>query len=225
MLGSAIVVIAVYRASLYVRGADVARLLVGTDTRADTLLVGALLAHVWIRGQVPRRGVKIAAWVAIAFLAACVARCTYTTGMLYLGGFTAIAVAVAVVILAVLETDWVGARALDLRPVRAVGRVSYGLYVWHPLVYLWVFWYTRTWNGGLRVVAALASVAAVTVISARFLERPFLRWKDRLERRVASAHRRRHGPRWRRPSYRPRRQYTHVQSTVLIGSSMPCSAR
>ena len=133
-----------YRAVLYENGADLTRLLAGTDTRADTLLVGALLAHLWIRGQVPRRGVAIAAWFAVAFFAVCVVRCTYTTGMLYVGGFTVIAIAVAIVLLAVLETDWVGARALDLRPVRAVGRVSYGLYVWHPLVFLWVFCTTRS---------------------------------------------------------------------------------
>jgi peptidoglycan/LPS O-acetylase OafA/YrhL len=36
-------------------GFVVLRLYNGTDTRADALLVGALVAHLWVRGRVPRR--------------------------------------------------------------------------------------------------------------------------------------------------------------------------
>ena len=38
-------------------------LFVRTDTRADSLLAGALLASLWVRGVTPRRGVDRAAWV------------------------------------------------------------------------------------------------------------------------------------------------------------------
>src|SRR5439155_1416578 len=81
---------------------------------------------------------------------------------LSLGGFTAIAIATAIVLLAVLDTNWSGARLLALRPLRAVGRVSYGLYVWHPLVYIWVWYYTRDWSRPARGCAVVVAVAAVT---------------------------------------------------------------
>ena len=185
VIGSAIVFVAVRRGIMWQHGVSWNRLIVGTDTRADTLLVGALLAHLWVRGRVPQRGVIAAAWASTAFFLVCVVRCEPSSAFLYLGGFTAIAIAVALVLLAVLETNWSGVRFLELRPLRAVGRVSYGLYVWHPLVFVWVWWYTRHWNRGARLTAALGATALVTYGSWKLIEQPFLRWKDRLERRAA----------------------------------------
>ena len=184
VFGATIAFIAIRRAVLWEHGVDWNRLSVGTDTHADTLLVGALLAHLWVRRRVPRRGVAAAAWASAAFLAICFARVRYNSSFLFLGGFTAIAVATAIVLLAVLETDWSGTRVLALRPLRAVGRVSYGLYVWHPLVFVWVWYYTRHWSKPARGCAVVVATAAVTYTSWKLIEQPFLRWKDRIEARA-----------------------------------------
>jgi peptidoglycan/LPS O-acetylase OafA/YrhL len=182
VLVPAILVVAARRAILFDHGVATSRLLIGTDTRADTLLIGALLAHLWVRAELPKRGVRTAAWVSAAFLLFCVLRCTPNTPFLYAGGFTLIAAAVAVILLAILETDWAGARALAARPIRAVGRVSYGLYVWHPLVFFWVWWETRHWARLPRLAVVVGATIAVTYGSWKLIEQPFLRWKDRLER-------------------------------------------
>lgn len=188
VLGTMIAIIAVHRAVLWQQGAAWDRLFVGTDTRADTILIGALLAHLWVRDRTPRRAVSMAAWVSVIFFGVCVLLCGPTGGFLYLGGFTAIAVAVAVMLLAILDTNWSGTRLLQLRPIRAVGRVSYGLYVWHPLVFVWVWWYTRHWNRFARLSAVAVATTLVTYGSWKLVEHPFLRWKDRIERRSGRAH-------------------------------------
>ncbi len=41
-----------------------------TDTHADSILWGALFAHIWVRGKLPRRRVVVAGWIAAAFLLA-----------------------------------------------------------------------------------------------------------------------------------------------------------
>jgi peptidoglycan/LPS O-acetylase OafA/YrhL len=182
VLGSAIAFVALRRGIMYQHNVATERLLGGTDTRADTLLVGALLAHLWVRSCVPpRRLIAPAAWVSTAFLAVCIAVCGPTRAFLYLGGLTLIAFAVAAVLLAVLETTWSGNRILEWGPLRAVGRVSYGLYVWHPLVFVWVAFETRHWSRPARFSIVMAATALVTFASWKLVEQPYLRWKDRLE--------------------------------------------
>ena len=64
----AIVYVAIARAMLFASEISWDRLYVRTDARAEGLLVGALLAHVWVRGYSPKRYIIPAAWGASAFL-------------------------------------------------------------------------------------------------------------------------------------------------------------
>ena len=58
-------------------------------------------------------------------------------GHLYYGGMTAAALAVAVIIAHItLVPDGLTARVLSLSPLPALGRVSYGIYLWHWPVFL-----------------------------------------------------------------------------------------
>jgi peptidoglycan/LPS O-acetylase OafA/YrhL len=161
----------------------------GTATRADSLLVGALLAiagsRLAIRGT---RWLSPAAWTATAFLALCVAFAEFDTAPLYVGGFTLVALASATVILATLPgSSWQGARPLQWAPLCALGVVSYGLYLWHGLVFAGV----QRWGTNLpsvaRAVIALAITALVTYLSWVLVEQPFLRWKSRINRRLQDA--------------------------------------
>lgn len=71
--------------------------------------------------------------------------------------------AFAVLVLGVATSPWL-ARPFELRPLRAVGKVSYGLYLWHLPVFV-----AFGWKAGLPVAIV------ITLISWRYVERPFLR--------------------------------------------------
>ncbi|MGC9668268.1 acyltransferase family protein [Planosporangium sp. 12N6] len=115
------------------------RAYVGTDARAQQLLIGALLA-VLMRHVKP--AAKAAAWSAVPVVAA-TAALMLTVGdrgsFYYRGGATVAAVAFAALIWAVdtAPTGWV-ARLLSFWPLRSTGKISYGLYLWHWPVILYL---------------------------------------------------------------------------------------
>ena len=178
----AIVTVWAVRSALYVDGVAEKTLYRSLFTRADSLLIGALVAQVWTRGFSPRRGVKLAAWISLAGFTYAAWR-GLSWSFLSRGGYTLLAIAVGVMILAVVDTDWAPRRVLELAPLRWCGRISYGLYLWHIPVYVVV---QRAFTGlapGPKTVLALGATFAVTLASWRFVEQPFLGWKDRLESR------------------------------------------
>lgn len=175
-----ILAVALWRAHLWHEGVFWAQLAVRTDTRVDALLIGALLASLWVRGVLPTRGVNQAAWVGLVTILACLATFDITTGVGYKGGLTLFSLAAAAVILGLIEGTWEGRRFFDLAPLRAVGRVSYGLYLWHYPVFYAVSVQGETWTNRERVAVALTITAAATVGSWYLVERPALSLKSRL---------------------------------------------
>ncbi len=180
VLVAAIVAVALHRAYMWHNGVPWPVLYTRLDTRADALLVGCLLANLWARDKLPKRGLQVAAWIALAFFLYLVYKGA-SNGFLYWGGFTLIAVAVGVILAAVLQSVWPVTRLLRVRPLRVVGGVSYGLYLWHTAVFAGVGRYGKTWTPAIQLVVVLAVAALATFISWTLIERPFLRWKDRLE--------------------------------------------
>ena len=185
ILVAAIAFIAVRRAVMWNHGVSWLVLYTRLGTRADALLVGCLLAQLWVRGRLPTRGVQLAGWIALAYFLYLV-RVGAGNPFLYRGGFTVIALALGLVLLAVLETGWVVNRLLCTRPLRAVGRVSYGLYIWHLAIFTALARYDRPWSPAVQAVVALGLTALATCGSWFLVERPFLRWKDRLESAAAA---------------------------------------
>ncbi len=179
LLVGAIIAVAVHRAIMWDNGANWVRLYSRLDTRADALLVGCLLAHLWVRDKLPKRGIQTAGWIALVFFLYLV-RVGASNDFLYRGGFTLIALSVGMIMLAVLESPWPVARVFRLWPLRALGRVSYGLYIWHLAVFTAVLRYGRWWAPVVQAIVALALAGVATAISWIFVEQPFLRWKDRM---------------------------------------------
>lgn len=160
-----------------------------TDTRTDSMLCGALLAQFYVRGLTAR----IPKWLVAA--AGLVGLCVFlivfqhdvVDAYMYRGGFTLAAISIAVMLLAVLELSWFAA-PLTFAPLRAVGWISYGLYLWHLPVFTAVARYGLADIAPLpRVVLAYSLTASLALASWFLVERPFLRWKDSLERRDARA--------------------------------------
>jgi peptidoglycan/LPS O-acetylase OafA/YrhL len=178
---------AVWMAVLADGPVELSRAYYGTDTRAHTLLVGAVLALVAAQWPIHRlrRLLQLAGWGgAAAVLAAFVLVEEVDRGM-YRGGFLALALATAAVVAAVaLPRGGRGgplAAALGWAPLVAVGKVSYGLYLWHWPVDV-VLTPDRTgldgdgwWQAPALLALRTAVAVAFTIASYRLVEQPIRR--------------------------------------------------
>ena len=70
-------------------------------------------------------------------------------------------------------------RVLSTRPLRFVGRISYGLYVWHPFVFAPLFRAMKGRSPWLEAGLGFPLVFLAAFLSWYGFERPFLRLKDR----------------------------------------------
>ncbi|MFM8974081.1 MAG: acyltransferase family protein, partial [Actinomycetota bacterium] len=179
ILGAGVGAIAIARAIL-VQDTPPGLLYFRTDMRADALLVGAMAAHLHMRARPAGRITAALAWPAVAFVVGCVLFTEFNSRFLFMGGYTALAIAVAVVLLAVTGGEWQPTRLLEAPALRAVGRVAYGLYLWHYLVFVAVERWLGDWPVMSRIAVALTVTVAATAGSWRFVEQPFLRRKRRL---------------------------------------------
>jgi len=172
-------------ALLYEPGVDTSRIYFGTDTRIHELLIGSLLgvlATAWrTRAQGRRRLVspRVAAVVAVPGLAAVLAAMTLLTdqsAFLYLGGFAAVCLATAVLILGIEDGPRgpVG-RLLSLPPVAWVGMVSYGLYLWHWPIFIALSPERTGLDGTRLVLLRFAVTLAAAAASFYLVERPIRR--------------------------------------------------
>jgi len=175
-------------ALLFRPAADPSRVYYGTDTRAQSLLVGAALAVAIVllvdRGWAGRplgrrRGELVLGVIGAVGAAATLGAWSLASGTapaLYRGGFALAAVAVAAVLAdVVLVPRGVLARVLSVPPLVFLGRISYGVYLWHWPVFL-VSNHERTGLSGPSLLGArLALTLAVSLLSYYLLERPVLR--------------------------------------------------
>lgn len=188
LLGVAIAVVVVHRARLWDPSMTATtgwlRLYTHTDTRADSLLVGAVLAFLWTRGVVPPRRVNaILATLAVPGLVWFVFGVELGDSFPYLGGFTLMAVLWAFVVLACVESDWFLLPLLRVRWLRFLGVISYGIYLWHVPAQFAVREHWGDTSTLTRVVLSLVLTAVPVALSWNLVEKPFMRLKDRLDRR------------------------------------------
>ena len=124
---------------LYTPG-DPTRAYYGTDARVQTLLLGALLGIVLVRYVPDARRGRVIAWAAVpALLLMFVAFATAsgTSRLYYTGGATVFALLSVTVIAGSMHPGPV-ARVLSFGPLPWIGRISYGLYLWHWPVNIWL---------------------------------------------------------------------------------------
>lgn len=151
---------------------------VRTEARADSLLVGGLTAVLWTHGRIPTRFVRVAGIVSSAALGAALVWARVDEAFLYLGGYTLIAVLAATVIVAAVEDQWF-VKALSAPWLRALGRVSYGIYIWHLFVFAVTMRYLADWPSVARLAVAFGVLVVIVAASWTGVERPALRLKRR----------------------------------------------
>ncbi len=152
--------------------------------RADALLVGCGLAFWRRHGNAGRKVTTAAGWAGLIGLLCLAFFWSETSSAMYYGGFTVVAVLSAAVINAVLERGRGLAEVFSVRPLVAIGRVSYGLYLWHILLIALLVQHTAGhvwWGPKKKAAVGLALSAVATVVSWFLIERPVLRLKDRFQ--------------------------------------------
>jgi peptidoglycan/LPS O-acetylase OafA/YrhL len=185
ILVSAIVFISVRRYLMWADGTDWLRLYTHTDTRADSLLLGALIAYWWVHNKTPTRYLPTAAWMAAAFIAWGVVNLSVDGDFANLGGYNLLAISWAVILLAALDGRWFMCRLIGARPFRALGRLSYGLYLWHVPIQFGVAEHARDLPPLVRFALASFLTFVAVYLSWKLVEEPLIRYKDRIERKPA----------------------------------------
>jgi peptidoglycan/LPS O-acetylase OafA/YrhL len=172
---------ALWMAWLTHTGGDTTRSFYASDTRAQAILVGAALAIgsvLWGPVRSRRARAVVGGWGVggVAGTALLWVLVPQNSLWVFRGGFLAAALCAAGVIICVadLPTGRLGT-VLSWRPLRYVGRISYGMYLWYwPL--LLVLSATRTHLEGYPLLAVrLVAIIAVATVSAFVVEMPIRR--------------------------------------------------
>jgi peptidoglycan/LPS O-acetylase OafA/YrhL len=157
-----------------------------TDARADTLLVGCLAAIVLCSKPVPqdgrlKRALKYSAWlVGIPGLILIGIPASLSADFCAIGLHLITAIfATLILVEAVISQGMLG-WLLSRRWLVYIGKVSYGLYLWHYPIFCEV--QTRKWPFQYELAAELALTVLATIMSFCLIERPALKLKVRFGR-------------------------------------------
>ncbi len=159
-------------------GADPSRAYFGTDTRAQSILIGVALAAVLRRGVRERRIFTAVAFTGLAGTAVAWTTLASSSSFLYHGGFATAGIAAAAVIAGVsARPRGVVARALGVAPLQALGRISYGVYLWHWPLQLAITHKLTGLTGPALIIVRMIATIGVAAASFVFVEEPIRRAK------------------------------------------------
>jgi peptidoglycan/LPS O-acetylase OafA/YrhL len=179
--GSAVLAVGSSRlmAALHDPLTDPSRAYLGSDTRAQAVLAGvaaACVLHLWrdrLSAPPVRRALAAVAVGAVLAVLWASRTADFRSGWLYQGGFLLIAVASAAVALSLATSRGGPSRLFETRTLCVLGLYSYGIYLWHWPVRVFVD-EDRTGLDGIALFAVrIALTAALTVLSARLIEDRF----------------------------------------------------
>jgi len=183
----ALVAVPIIRLLQWAGPGSVNRLYFSTQTRADTLLAGCLLALLLSNGYIRGRASESMRGfvpLAFAFAAFSLVFAYHRSPWIYKGGYTIFAVSTAIVLWAILERGFLR-RLLESRPLLWVGRRSYGLYLGHWPIFNAVL--DHWGRGKVAGPVALPLTFLCAWASYRWIEMPFLRLKRKFSRVRAAA--------------------------------------
>ncbi len=182
LLIAATTAMAVLRAALTPFAPSANNLSIWTTSKGDCLLIGALLAVFFVRSpdRVARwtmpRAVGLGGAAALAAMFALLSVVSNPAEWSDYGLTTAVAMSTAVLIAHVIvRPAGAIARALSWKPAMGLGRVSYGVYLFHWPIIAWVG--LQSWSHSTRLGIEFPLIAVVVAVSWLVVERPAHRLK------------------------------------------------
>ncbi|WP_046227298.1 acyltransferase family protein [Paenibacillus dauci] len=174
------IISALLMAVIYVPGEDPSRVYYGTDTRIFALLIGAALAIVWpsmkLKSSVsaPARNVLDGiGTISLLVLIWLVWHTNEYQPFLYRGGMLLIAILTAILIAVLAHPASRLAVIVGSKPLRWLGKRSYGLYLWHfPVITLSTPQVSTEEPSILRAIIQVAVSLALAELSWRYVEEP-----------------------------------------------------
>ena len=161
------------------------RVYYGTDTRAFALLAGAAVSStiVW-RGQIPsgrpRKVLEIAGIIGGGFLALAWFTFSGSSSIVQHGGLPLCTIAAVCLVTAVSHPQpGILARVTSFTPFRRLGVISYGMYLYHWPIMVWLSPHRFQMPGTVRFALQVGITLVVSVLSYHLIEQPI-----------------RHGPKW-----------------------------
>ncbi|OLR26301.1 acyltransferase family protein [Bacillus cereus] len=167
-------------AILYEPGADPSRIYYGTDTRAFSLLIGAVLALVWPSNRLANKIIPKARFIldvvggiALIIILVMFWKTNQYDPFLYKGGMVLLSIATALLVANLAHPASRIAQFLRFRPLRWIGIRSYGIYLWHyPILTLTT---PKATAGDFSLIRALLQfllIILIAQISWKFIEKP-----------------------------------------------------
>ena len=184
------VLASVEMALLFDSGRGLDRVYYGTDTRATGLLLGASLAIALairrksdpahpatstprLSPRWARHALGAAGLLLLPVLAAGIVLADGDDAWVYPFGMLATdAVMVGLIAAVVFRPRAAGTRLLSLAPLRGVGKISYGLYLWHFPLFLWLDEASTGQRGAALLALRLGVTLAVSLLSYLVIEQP-----------------------------------------------------
>ena len=176
-----------HRTSLWNEGTSWIILYVRTDTRLDSLLIGAMFAYVYRHFQVPSKilnSVATSSFIGLIYIKYVL----YKSPFIFEMGYTIIALLAGFIILSVVEGVFFVQKVFTWRPLTMIGKVSYGLYLWHMPIFVLFGRHVTSGSRPLRLLIGIILASVVTSLSWFFIEKPFLNLKDPRHENVKTIH-------------------------------------
>jgi len=156
------------------------RLYYGTDARAEELLIGALLALAQQSGGraaavLSGAAIRSAGPLAAVLMLVAWSRASVEDAWLYRGGLAAYALLSAIAVAAATQPTGPVRRALGAAWLRWIGRVSYGAYLFHWPIFLFLTEARTGLGEPALLVVRLAATFGLAALSYRWLELPVRR--------------------------------------------------